>query len=128
GKPDLVILSTQNSALNVFIGNGDGTFRVPITSFGQFFGPSSAIVVADFNGDGKPDLAAVEGGAVNIALSNGDGTFHFTTPLNGGNSFFFTPSFAVGDFNNDGKTDLVLGDDSSTGGTQAVFLGKGDGT
>src|SRR5467141_2073136 len=37
----------------------------------------SAVVVGDFNGDGKPDLAVANSGSANVSvlLGNGDGTF-----------------------------------------------------
>ncbi|MGD0296824.1 MAG: FG-GAP-like repeat-containing protein [Bryobacteraceae bacterium] len=51
GIPDLFL----NDA-NVFIGNGDGTFRLQTTELpGDLFG---SLIAADFNGDGKLDLAA----------------------------------------------------------------------
>ena len=51
GIPDLFL-----SDANVFIGNGDGTFRLQTTDLpGDLFGP---LIAADFNGDGKLDLAA----------------------------------------------------------------------
>lgn len=70
------------------------------------YGPTS-VVVGDFNGDGKPDLAVADNGSgcVSILLGNGDGTFrrqvNYTTAGD-------PQSVAVGDFNADGKPDLVL--------------------
>ncbi len=62
GKPDLLVANTNTGAdgtLGVLLGNGDGTFQPVVTydsgSYGAV-GPQS-IAVADFNGDGKPDLA-----------------------------------------------------------------------
>ena len=51
------VVSVSEAYILVLLGNGDGTFQPP-----QYFptgGPSIQMVVADFNGDGKPDLAAV---------------------------------------------------------------------
>ncbi|MFN8009400.1 MAG: FG-GAP-like repeat-containing protein, partial [Terriglobia bacterium] len=83
------------------------------------------VVSADFNGDGKLDLAATNFGSntISILLGKGNGFFTHTgdldTPPN--------PAFlATGDFNGDGKMDLAVsnfGDNSIS-----VFPGKGDGT
>jgi len=85
-------------------------------------GCSACVAVADFNGDGKPDIALSvetplpEGG---VLLGNGDGTFRPILPL----SYPALGPFLVGDFNGDGKPDLVF-----AGYSTVVFLGKGDGT
>jgi uncharacterized protein (TIGR03437 family) len=96
-----------------------------------FGGGLSAVLSADFNGDGKPDLAVVDAGnpggsppspsALWILINNGDTTFK--TPvqysLAGGGL-----SLAAGDFNGDGKIDLA----APVPGGVVIFLGNGDGT
>ena len=62
-KPDLVVNAPGTSIVNfqlqslleVYVGNGDGTFQAPttLTSADEYGLP----VVADFNKDGKMDLA-----------------------------------------------------------------------
>jgi uncharacterized repeat protein (TIGR01451 family) len=91
----------------------------------------SGVVVADFNGDGKPDIAVVNSGSnnVSILLGNGDGTFQAAKNFDAGNSM--NAIFAA-DFNGDGKQDLALflpgSSTNSTNGEVRILLGNGDGT
>ena len=119
-KPDLAVAGFSTGALGVFLGNGDGTFASPVSYFDDDFGP---LLVADFNGGGKLDIAA--GGLDNstdtvktlILFGDGDGTFQaavFPSSMN-----TFRASFTA-DVNNDGKPDLIA--------YNQVALGNGDGT
>lgn len=80
-----------------------------------------SVVAADFNGDGKPDLAAAnhDSGNVSVLLGKADGTFQsaMNSPTSG------PRSVAVGDFNADGKLDLATVNDSDV----SVLLGNGHG-
>ena len=87
-------------------------------------GPASAIV-ADFNGDGKPDMAVVNSSdnTVSILLGKGDGTFGPRADFPTGHS---PVSLVAGDFNGDGKLDLAVANSSDL--TVSILLGNGDGT
>ena len=106
------------------LGNGDGTFTPangsPI-SLGQNL---YAIVVADFNGDGKLDVAVTDSSAkVYILLGNGEGTFGPPTTFAVGSD---PDAIVAGDFNNDGKLDLAVA--NSGDNTVTLLLGNGEGT
>jgi hypothetical protein len=127
GIPDLAIPLYGSNDIAILLGKGDGTFAAPVmvSVLGTIVGIEQ-IVVADFNGDGIPDLAVItnaDNSTVDILLGNGDDTFTAETinpPIPG------SPlSFATGDFNGDGKTDLAV---TQTNGTIAILLGNGDGT
>ena len=83
------------------------------------------MVTADFNNDGRLDIAVANplNNTVTILLGNGDGTFTTGQTLSVG----IDPSgLAVGDFNGDGRLDLAVADAGSD--NVMVFLGLGDGT
>jgi hypothetical protein len=83
-------------------------------------------VVADFNGDGFPDVATANAvfGPSTVAVFLGKANGEFQTPVSYPTGYF-TSGIVAGDFNNDGILDLLA---MSQDGTIALFLGNGDGT
>ncbi len=137
GKLDLIVdnpscPTNYEGSVGVLLGNGDGTFQPVVTydSGGDNQGALSTVVAADFNGDGKPDVAVSNycGTAncgfstVGVLLGNGDGTLQ--TAVTYGLSVEGANRIAVADVNADGKLDLVVAGYPG----QAVLLGNGDGT
>src|SRR4029077_3292852 len=106
-------------------GKGDGTFR---SAAGSPIGLGSrpvSVAIADFNGDGKLDLAVVDftDSIVSVFLGNGDGTFGGPAGFGvGGHPF----SVVVADFNQDGKLDLAVANRLSN--SISILTGKGNGS
>ena len=149
GKQDIAVLNQcaspqdcTHGVLGVLLGNGNGTFQSvvtgPVTGIGLV-----GLEVADFNGDGKLDLAFVSccldqtSGSVNVLLGNGDGSFRSQVVYSTGDPD--ARSVTVGDFNGDGKIDLAVANGNCVQpspsdqsicatGSVGVLLGNGDGT
>jgi hypothetical protein len=103
GKADLTFGSS--SAFEVLLSNGDGSFTVgqaysTANQYNQFGVAASNIVAADFNGDGKLDVAAFN----TLLLGNGDGSLQGDQIIPG----LRGTSAVAGDFNRDGHPDLAF--------------------
>jgi hypothetical protein len=125
-SPDLLVLNTLSLTMTVLLGDGHGQFRTaPFPQCATGAAPND-IAVADFNGDGHPDVAIANTGTPTITILLGDGRGGFT-PAPG--SPFATQSnphvhgVAAADFTGDGRIDVAT---DSWGHNQALLL-TGDG-
>ncbi len=107
--------------IDTAIRTGQTTF--PRTDFATGTAPVG-VISADFNGDGRPDLAVVNktSNTVSILLGRPDGTFGPKTDFPTGNG---PVALAVGDFNDDGRLDLAVV--NQTDNTVSILLGNGTG-
>jgi hypothetical protein len=95
----------------------------------------SGLAVADFNQDGKPDLAIAANVHLYVMLGNGNGTFTATSatpmpvaspPYDDLASPYTGPGIAVGDFNNNGHQGLAVAEPGNE--ATVILLGNGNGT
>jgi hypothetical protein len=147
GVPDIVAAYAQNpycppsestpTGFFVLLSNGNGGFKTTFQAFGDAL---YYIKLADFDGDGKLDLALGNVYDSNSARFNiyllrgkGDGTFDATHPFRPIDSQIIT-GIVPGDYDGDGKQDLTLltageigSDGSPLPGTEGVLLLPGHG-
>jgi hypothetical protein len=134
GKQDLIFTNNayfSSAGVSILLGNGDGTFTADTPLVFNCSFVCRDVLVADFNGDGKLDLAVADSGlstspgGLYIFLGNGNGTFQT------GTGYSDNPgTLALGDFNGDGKLDIADTGlvDNGLPGQPSIFPGKGDGT
>jgi hypothetical protein len=135
GKAGLALAGSSSSnpgSALIALGNGNGTFGAPTTlPLPAGFSPFARFpLVAELNGDTKPDLVVANPGAnsLSVFLNSGNGTFAPQPDIAVGKQ----PTWlAAGDFNHDGNLDLVVannGDFGQGNGSIEVRLGNGNGT
>lgn len=138
GIPDVVALDFVTGTLKVFLGNGSGGFLPPkvtilpasVSALKQF-----ALVTADFNRDGKLDLAVAanmlspgyHSGTLVVFL--GDGSGAFSAPrLAAGDVFNVAfENLVAADFDGDGILDLVVSTFNEPPPSSHLILFHGDG-
>ena len=101
------------------LGNADGSFQAPVMLNGGSL-PNFNVLIADFNGDGKNDVALTNIQGVVILLGDGKGGFAgpISSPISS------ATSLTSGDFNGDHKIDLAFVGSNSV----SLLIGNGDGT
>ena len=137
GKQDLAVTGCLiagcdplGRSLFVLPGNGDGTFRAPVSY------PSTAgarpVAIGDFNRNGHSDVVVgYDHPTISTLLGNGDGSLqapnNWSTETNGLPATIF--SVVAADMSADGKQDIVVFQGGGfLSASISVLLGRGDGT
>ncbi|HTQ54604.1 MAG TPA: FG-GAP-like repeat-containing protein [Bryobacteraceae bacterium] len=107
GKLDLVAVNNLAQSLNVYLGNGDGTFTVGPSQAARLSPAPVAVAAGDVNGDGTLELVVASNAddslvtlSVNSAVTFGQLLQYGSAPGAG--------AMVMGDFNNDGSLDVVV--------------------
>jgi len=124
GHQDIAAVNSATNTLDVLLNDGSGDLSQGVGASLVGTSGDTQIVSADFNGDGKDDVAVVDptDGSVDVYMSIGDkfGTFSFGQSIS-------VPSpldIVVGDFNGDNHPDLAI---LSSNGSVYVALNNGSG-
>ena len=125
GTLDLAVTNggPMSSAVSIWLGNGDGTFRNP-TDYRTGKRPL-VVTFADFNGDQFVDLLVMNGemDTFTIFLGNGNGTFQAGKESGADTG----PVYGLArDIDGDGRMDVAIVNVQSN--NLSVLYGRGDGT
>jgi len=118
GSVRVLVPDAAHGGLAVHSITGDGRLLAPATYLTHASGPND-IAVADFNRDGKPDVATAGSSAPGISLFKGVGGVRLESqaPLN----LAGLSTLATGDFDKDGTADIV-----AVGNVVSFLRGRGD--
>ncbi len=132
GIPDIVVATSKG--LRLLIGNGDGNFFEGAGSGLDAAGASAAmraVVLADFDNDGFPDVVAASSDGLHAFRNLGGGKFAdwpvFSSPSKKSSSYSLSSNLAAVDallaldVDKDGDLDLLV----SAGGKTSVLLNDG---
>lgn len=128
GNIDLAVANFNSDNVSILLGNGTGGFVLaPGSPFPTGGDTPVSIITADFNEDGKIDLAVANFNTFNVSILLGDGTGGFAPVL--GSPFptggFGPSSIIAADFDGDGHIDFAVSNANSN--NVSVFLGNGTG-
>ncbi len=119
GYLDMVSAASSSLTLQVFLGNGNGTFQTSVSyAMDSATSWTNGVTAEDVNGDGHKDLIGVGGtNPVNVLLNNGNGTF--ATRITYGTGTGTPWKSVVADFTGDGAMDIVTNNQGT--GTIGLF-------
>ena len=124
---DIIVANYLPSNIGVFLGYGNGHFATMMTYSTGKNSLSSDVTVADFNNDGRLDIAVVNYVTSNVGILCGYGNGTFANQVIFSSGYASGPRcIAVGDFNRDNQLDIATGNfDANNVG---ILFGYGNGS
>jgi hypothetical protein len=95
------LVNTNDNNLLIFLQGSQGQLLSPVRY--STWQRSESLAVADFNSDGKPDVAVGIRSAIQVYRQLADGAFELWTNF----VTFNSDRIVTGDFNNDGRSDIA---------------------
>ncbi|MEB3292084.1 MAG: DUF4347 domain-containing protein, partial [Synechococcales bacterium] len=131
-----VIFGNEQAPSQIFLNSGTANpFSDPALTFGSATDRTTAIALADVNGDGRLDVIQAQAptpgtnppapAPTRLFLNTGTSNPFSGTPQTIGNGTDATGAIALGDVNGDGRIDLVLG---NVGQPSRLFVNNGTAT
>jgi hypothetical protein len=127
GYPDIAVANAGGSPITLFIGNGNGTFGraelpAPTGTRGKYM---NVLVAADFDKDGRMDLAAASTAQNFVALYlNSSSGLRWATNLTGA-AISSPRGIIAADLNVDGRPELIVANRSSSSVTVFIATSAG---
>ncbi len=121
---DIVTANQKDNSISILIGDGLGSFPNDLRFQARVGIEPLSLVIADFNGDKKPDIATANSVSndISVLLANELGNFSSEIRFNVGNS---PSSIAAADLNGDGHPDLATANRFSS--NVSILIGNGSG-
>ncbi len=122
---DIVTINNTLNTISILMNKGNGTFAAQV-EYGKGTATSNyPPAIADFSGDGKPDIAVVNttDATISVFINVGNGTFATKVDYAAGSVPY---KVVTEDVNGDGHPDLIV--NSGGNNTVSVFINKGNGT
>ena len=124
GDVDIVVVNAGADAVNILLGNGDGTFDAPQQ---QAVGDKPvSIVIGDINEDNNLDIIVANELGDSLTILEGDGNINPSFIARSQSVGDGPTTVAIGDLEDDGDLDLVVSNTSAD--TVSILLNDGAGT